>query len=208
MRGLAWAAMLLALIGCDGPDVIEDAGEDAGELPRSDAGPGSPDAGRDAGSSVPVDAGGDAGEQLEDAGVDAAVAPDAGCERTYYRDADGDGFGDAGDSVSACVRPGGYVDNDEDCFDGNADAFPGQPSLFYEDRGDGSFDYNCDGETNYEREEVGSCPDTTTDPVTPGTTGWWLAEGGGPAPCGVVGSYKTNAASCPGPLMHFLQRCR
>jgi len=36
---------------------------------------------------------------------------------TYYKDADGDGFGDAGTSLSACEPPTGYVLDDTDCDD-------------------------------------------------------------------------------------------
>ncbi len=36
---------------------------------------------------------------------------------TFYRDGDGDGFGDAADPVEACVQPAGYVGNSDDCDD-------------------------------------------------------------------------------------------
>ena len=39
---------------------------------------------------------------------------------TYYRDADGDGFGLAGHTHQACAAPTGYVDNDDDCDDNDA----------------------------------------------------------------------------------------
>jgi hypothetical protein len=57
---------------------------------------------------------------------------------TYYADDDGDGFGDAGNTVSECALPSGYVENAHDCNDSNgdepvlADAISGSPS------GDGS----------------------------------------------------------------------
>ena len=35
-----------------------------------------------------------------------------------------------------------------DCYDSNASAYPGQTAWFTGNRGDGSFDYNCDGVTN------------------------------------------------------------
>jgi hypothetical protein len=55
----------------------------------------------------------------------------------YYKDADSDGYGDAGDSTSTCDGPpSGYVSNATDCDDSNANEFPGQ--TWYEDSdGDG-----------------------------------------------------------------------
>ena len=43
----------------------------------------------------------------------------AGCT-TYYDDSDSDTFGDAGDSLAACVQPTGYVTDNQDCDDANA----------------------------------------------------------------------------------------
>lgn len=37
--------------------------------------------------------------------------------QTWFIDADGDGYGDAGQSVEACEPPPGYVDNADDCDD-------------------------------------------------------------------------------------------
>jgi hypothetical protein len=37
------------------------------------------------------------------------------------------------------------VTDNTDCYDANANAHPGQTSYFTVDRGDGSFDYNCNG---------------------------------------------------------------
>ena len=66
-------------------------------------------------------------------------------KRRFYRDADGDGFGDPKRWVEGCRPPAGYVQNDEDCYDRNPNAYPGQTESFAKDRGDGSFDYDCDG---------------------------------------------------------------
>ena len=52
-----------------------------------------------------------------------------GCASSeFFRDGDGDGFGDAGDSVSACQAPAGFVDDASDCDDGNGDLWgtPGE----------------------------------------------------------------------------------
>ena len=66
-------------------------------------------------------------------------------KRTFYRDADGDGFGDPKKPVKACAAPPGFVANRDDCYDQNRRARPTQHEYFAEDRGDGSFDYDCDG---------------------------------------------------------------
>ena len=39
---------------------------------------------------------------------------------TYYLDDDGDGYGDASNSISACAATAGYISNDEDCDDSNS----------------------------------------------------------------------------------------
>ena len=39
---------------------------------------------------------------------------------TWYLDADGDGYGEASDTMDACDAPTGYVSNDEDCDDDDA----------------------------------------------------------------------------------------
>lgn len=44
----------------------------------------------------------------------------------WYADADGDGFGDATSTVSACSPPTGFVGNDDDCDDADPAIFPGQ----------------------------------------------------------------------------------
>ena len=65
---------------------------------------------------------------------------------TYYRDSDGDNYGDA---ISECwCQPGGTtgdfdVTDNTDCYDANADAHPNQQSYFTSHRGDGSFNYDC-----------------------------------------------------------------
>ncbi|MEC7522191.1 MAG: putative metal-binding motif-containing protein [Myxococcota bacterium] len=60
---------------------------------------------------------------------------DEGLLHTYYRDADGDGHGDAAGSTTACTAPSGYVSSDDDCDDTCAACYPGNPET-------------CDGEDN------------------------------------------------------------
>lgn len=45
----------------------------------------------------------------------------------------------------------------DDCYDFNADANDSQTSYFTSDRGDGSFDYDCDSSQTQERTNTGSC---------------------------------------------------
>jgi len=60
-------------------------------------------------------------------------------ERPWYRDADGDGWGDIDDSISDCEAPAGFAERHGDCDDGDAAVHPGA----FEWR-DG-VDSDCDG---------------------------------------------------------------
>ena len=71
----------------------------------------------------------------DDAGVTVAA--------TWYRDSDGDGFGDAGVSQTSCTQPAGYVSDNTDCDDGDVSEHPGQ--TWYKDA---DADGYSDGTTN------------------------------------------------------------
>jgi hypothetical protein len=67
---------------------------------------------------------------------------DAADASTWYADLDGDGYGDLDNTTTACEQPSDYVDDDSDCADSDADAWPGSTST--ETPGDG-IDTDCDG---------------------------------------------------------------
>ncbi len=61
---------------------------------------------------------------------------------TFYRDADGDGFGDPSDEQTGCFAPEGYVADSSDCDDTSAAIFPGAPETCDD------IDNDCDAEVD------------------------------------------------------------
>ncbi len=72
-----------------------------------------------------------------DNSTDGSDSVDAGL---WYLDVDGDGYGDADDSVLSCATPSNYVSNADDCDADNAEVYPGAPEICDE------VDNDCDGE--------------------------------------------------------------
>jgi len=62
---------------------------------------------------------------------------DEGVLATYYRDQDGDGFGNPSNTTQACSLPSGYVTNNTDCDDNDALEKPGQ--VWYADLDDDGY---------------------------------------------------------------------
>jgi hypothetical protein len=60
----------------------------------------------------------------------------------FYRDQDGDGFGDPGRSAEACSAPAGFVADRTDCDDGSADGHPGGTEVC------NGRDDDCDGSSD------------------------------------------------------------
>jgi hypothetical protein len=63
--------------------------------------------------------------KLDDDCKDGIDGPDAIDARTWYQDRDGDTYGDASSIETACERPSGYVDDDQDCNDYDKGEKPG-----------------------------------------------------------------------------------
>ena len=109
---------------------------------------------------------------------------DAADALTWYADADGDGFGDEESTVVACSPPTDYTDDNSDCDDSSADAYPGGAEIC-----DG-LDNDCDGETD---------EDSALDAAS-----WYLdsdGDGFGSATDGVLGceapsGYVSDATDC------------
>ncbi len=103
---------------------------------------------------------------------------------TWYRDADGDTYGDASVAEAACSAPGGYVSNDDDCDDTRATVSPADTETC------NSRDDDCDGEVD---------EDSATDAAT------WYADADGDTygnaavtdvACTAPGGYVASATDC------------
>ena len=70
---------------------------------------------------------------------DADGSVDLSTGSTFYRDADGDGYGTASSSITACAVSGGYASSTSDCDDGDSATHPGASETC-----DGD-DNDCDG---------------------------------------------------------------
>jgi microsomal dipeptidase-like Zn-dependent dipeptidase len=64
---------------------------------------------------------------------------DEGVQTTYYRDIDGDGYGDPNSTTQACYQPAGYVTNNADCNDDSSAINPGAAEIC------DNRDNNCNG---------------------------------------------------------------
>ena len=71
---------------------------------------------------------------------------------TWYQDADGDGYGNAKVSTTACTAPSGWVDNGEDCNDLNSAIHPAATE------GCDGVDNDCDELTDDEDDDLTGAP--------------------------------------------------
>ena len=144
----------------------------------------------------------------------AAGSGGSSCASECFVDQDGDGFAAMGAAAAGRCPPcgAGFTDRSPspgnvDCNDQSAAAFPGQEIFFPFDRGDGSFDFNCDGEAELRYPAIGNCAYNGFDCDH--------VEGFSPMvlPCGDQGALvdrcnRTVAMICLPELVNASQGCR
>ena len=90
----------------------------------------------------------------------ARVVQAAAILNTYYRDADGDGYGNPNVATNAAVAPAGYVSDNSDWNDANASVYPGAPDIpdGMDNDGDGQIDEGArDGKTCFALAQAVGC---------------------------------------------------
>ena len=108
---------------------------------------------------------------------------DDGVALSFYRDADGDRFGDPAVVVMACAAPGGYVADNTDCDDTSVARRPDQVEVC-----DG-LDNNCNGVIDEEMNDVSWYADTDGD-------GYGAAGGDTVISCSPVAGHSLVSSDC------------
>lgn len=120
-------------------------------------------------------------------------------------DADADGYTtNTTQATTGTVRRNTMTDiSQTDCYDGNANAKPGQTAYYTTNRGDGSFDYDCNGTADKQDTTTFTCSACTNGSgyaSYQATSGGWTTSGG-PA-CGVSENYySVSNGACMDPAV-------
>lgn len=127
---------------------------------------------------------------------------------SYNIDGDQDGFGGSG-TACYCDETYPYTENNSnDCYDSNASTHPGQTGFFGVHRGDGGFDYDCNGTEEKQDTRGYDCGDLCVIGLDSVDQGW---KGGTPT-CGSTGSWVTDCYwdwfSCEQDTVSKQQLCR
>jgi hypothetical protein len=92
---------------------------------------------------------------------------------TWFRDADGDDYGNNDDTIEACSPPEGYVAVGDDCDDDDPEVYPGATEFWYDgidsDCGDDS-DFDRDGDGHDSADHGGDDCDDDDDGINPDAT--------------------------------------
>jgi streptogramin lyase len=99
----------------------------------------------------------------------------------YFRDADGDTWGDPAVTIHACAAPPGYVTRGRDCDDTNPDIHPELPDLC------NFIDDDCDGSVDEDEPPTNYYPDNDGDSYGAGTARLL---------CGPTAGYAPNNTDC------------
>ena len=106
-----------------------------------------------------------------------------------HQDLDDDGYGSSLPSVCLCSPAGDYTSPfSSDCYDYNADANPLHTSYHESDRGDGSYDYNCNRAEEVRWEATSDSCAFFDDLGCSSPDGW---AGAAPS-CGSSGTWRTG----------------
>jgi len=116
---------------------------------------------------------------------DGSVDEGATDAATWYADADGDGYGDATISTTACSQPSGHVADGADCDDGDTVINPGASEAC-----DG-IDNDCDGDVDED-----SAVDATTWYADTDADGYGASASGTQAACSLPSGYSASDDDC------------
>jgi hypothetical protein len=115
-----------------------------------------------------------------DQDCDGAADEEAADAATFWRDGDGDGFGDEADAITDCAAPSGYVATSGDCDDAAFDVKPGATEVCNgeDDDCDGDIDDGLPGETWYPDTDGDGFGDDSLGDEACEAPGGWISEGG------------------------------